>query len=250
MRRTAFTLIELLVVIAIIALLIGLLLPALAHARLAGKTTSCLGRLQQIGVAIGVYQADFPDRLPQMKGPLPQGGESVIGALFGGKKGQIPFYGIDEIGAERRPLNKYLLDRVVVPDSDPGVVELLEWKSPLDRGAQNTGLPIPGLDRTESFYDFIGASYTLNDHALDGEDHTTLVPPGGGKMPFLTQPGKTWMVGTHPIYNYQQDGDRGSRWTDRNKVDANLLYCDAHARARVYVPAGVVNTTDDYTFLP
>lgn len=250
MRRTAFTLIELLVVIAIIALLIAIVLPSLGHARLAGKSTACLARLQQIGVAIGVYQTDFDNRLPQAKGPLPGGGESVIGALFGGKKGQIPFYGIDEIGAQRRPLNKYLQDRVVVPDAEPGTVELPEWKSPIDKGAENTGLPIPGLERTDSFYDFIGASYTLNDHALDGEDHTTLVPAGGGKMPFLSQPGKTWMVATHPIYNYQQDGDRGSRWTDKNKVDANMLFCDFHARMRVYVPAGVINTTDDYTFLP
>jgi prepilin-type N-terminal cleavage/methylation domain-containing protein/prepilin-type processing-associated H-X9-DG protein len=249
-RARAFTLIELLVVIAIIALLVGLLLPALGKARLMGKSTACLGRLQQIGVAITLYQSDFDNRLPQAKGPLPKGGEAVIGALFGGKKGQVPFYGINDLGAERRPLNKYLLDRTVVPDADPGVVELPEWRSPLDTGAESTGLPIPGLDRTDSFYDFIGASYTLNDHGLDSEENATLVPLGGGRMPFLSRPSKTWMIATHPIYNYQQDGDRGSRWTDKNKVEANMLFCDFHARMRVYVPPGVVNTTDDYTFLP
>jgi prepilin-type N-terminal cleavage/methylation domain-containing protein/prepilin-type processing-associated H-X9-DG protein len=250
MRARAFTLIELLVVIAIIALLIGLLLPTLGRARLSGKSTACLGRLQQIGVAISLYQSDFDNRLPQAKGPLPEGGESVIGALFGGKKGQVPFYGINEIGAERRPLNKYLVDRVVQPDSDDIVVELPEWRSPIDTGAEITGLPIPGLERTDSFYDFVGASYTLNDHALDGEKAATLVPLGGGRMPFLSRPSKTWMVATHPIYNYQQGGDRGSRWTDKNKVEANMLFCDFHARMRLYVPPGIVNTTDDYTFLP
>jgi prepilin-type N-terminal cleavage/methylation domain-containing protein/prepilin-type processing-associated H-X9-DG protein len=250
MRTRAFTLIEILVVIAVIALLIGLLLPTLGRARLLGKSTACLGRLQQIGVAIGLYHADFDNLLPQAKGPLPKGGESVIGALFGGKKGQVPFYGIDTIGAERRPLNKYLQDRVVPPDAEEGIVELPEWKSPIDTGAENTGLPIPGLDRTDSYYDFVGGSYTLNDHSLEGEDRATLVPLGGGRMPFLSRPSKTWMVATHPIYNYQQDGDRGSRWTDKNKVEANMLFCDFHARMRVFVPAGVVNTTDDYTFLP
>lgn len=250
MRTRAFTLIELLVVIAIIALLIGLLLPALAKARLAARVTACGGRLQQIGVAIGMYQNSFDNTLPQAKGPIPGGGESVIGALFGGKKGQIPFYGINEIGAERRPLNKFLQDRIVPPDAEDGVTELPEWKSPIDKGAENTGLPIPGLERTDSFYDFIGASYTLNDHALDSEEHATLVPLGGGKMPFLVRPSKTWMVATHPIYNYQQDGDRGSRWTNKNRVEANMLFCDFHAKMSVYVPPGVVNTTDDYSFLP
>lgn len=250
MRPRAFTLIELLVVIAIIALLIGLLLPALAHARLAGRATACLGRLEQIGVAIALYQQDFDNVLPQAKGPLPMGGQAVIGALFGGKKGVLPFYGIDEIGAERRPLNRYLGDRPVPPDADPGVCEMPEWKSPVDKGSQNTGVPMPGLDRCDNMYDFIGSSYTLNDHALDGEDHATLVPLGGGKMPFLVRPSKTWMVGTHPIYNYQEDGDRGQSWYLKGKVEANLLFCDSHAKMRIGVAVGAVNTTDEYTFLP
>jgi hypothetical protein len=40
------------------------------------------------------------------------------------------------------------------------------------------------------------------------------------------------------------------RWYQKNKVEANLLYLDQHARVRVTVPPGVVNTTPDYTFLP
>ncbi len=109
MKTRAFTLIELLVVIAIIAVLIGLLVPALAGARLSARTTVCGSRLQQIGVAMTAYLSDSRDSLPQCKGPLPGGGESIIGSLFAGKKGQLPFYGISEIGAERRPLNAYLM---------------------------------------------------------------------------------------------------------------------------------------------
>ncbi len=221
-RKRGFTLIELLVVVAIIALLLGILLPSLSHARARSKLVKCQSNLRTIGHGVQFYLGDNRDFFPDAP---------FYGCL--GYVGRSPMHGLlgSQIPEKLRPMNAYFdVEASISEDLSPteGMKNLL-FECPSDKG-DAYGATYFNLDGT--YFLEHGTSYTYASSSIPPDE--PFVPTYG----ILSCRGLSWtkvnkparkIVFQEPVIAPAMDINNPlAQWHDTKRNHSNLLFADGH----------------------
>ncbi len=276
MRRHAFTLIELLVVISIIALLIGILLPALGAARSTARQAACLSNLRQINIGLAAYATDFQGYLPPLEYFSPNGQWQQYSKW----QGFLAEYGycggpIAEIASQKEGNNVYLC-----PETDPQEFTLgvdpspTHWKDPVHKDAFFYG-PSPKLGVVGEYQ----TSYLANASWLVQAPWGEQFEPTGNWFP-MTYMNAAYLNTANPFgakfrpptvdqfhnvstlaligdgFQYTHGGPHNIRLFHSGQTVANFAVADGHVESVVEdeLPSGAIdrpagNPFDDADFL-
>jgi len=226
-RRHGFTLVELLVVIGIIAVLIGVLLPALNKAREQSKLVKCLSNLRQIGMGFQLYRQynrDFYSPKELQRGLL-NPAASVY--FYGGNAADSAKYSQNYVdyGSDLRYINPYvrknvqkgdLLDVFHCPSDDDGYSGY---------GNSYTGNYFSGSNHTPRFYTLLDP----NDTRTGAVFHTTFKQVQiKGSSEFILC-GENY--GVSVAYSDTANVKNPKRFHYKDVNRWNMLFADGHAAA-------------------